>query len=153
MLFLFRSSPKVKKRIHSKGFRKFWEEPGYKRANLHYCTWRSGTWVRSDMWKSKHLKGHSAPCISYVTFLDQSDIHGNLSVTLRFLDQRDIPGSVSVMSRFLDQRDIPGSLLKISQMMIIIIMLTASYMDVVHPLDGDYHYHHYCIIYGLSSSS
>ena len=37
MLFLFRSAPKVKKRIHSKLFRKFWEEPGYKRANLHYC--------------------------------------------------------------------------------------------------------------------
>ena len=38
MLFLFRSAPEVKKRIHSKLFRKFWEEPGYKRANLHYCT-------------------------------------------------------------------------------------------------------------------
>ena len=38
MLFLFRSAPKVEKRIHSKFFRKFWEEPGYKRADLHYCT-------------------------------------------------------------------------------------------------------------------
>ena len=38
MLFLFRSAPEVKKRIHSKLFRKFWEEPGYTRANLHYCT-------------------------------------------------------------------------------------------------------------------
>ena len=37
MLFLFRSAPEVKKRIHSKLFRKFWEEPGYTRANLHYC--------------------------------------------------------------------------------------------------------------------
>ena len=34
---MFRSAPEVKKRIHSKLFRKFWEEPGYKRANLHYC--------------------------------------------------------------------------------------------------------------------
>jgi len=39
MLFLFRSAPEVKKKIHSKLFRKFWEEPGYTRANLHYCTW------------------------------------------------------------------------------------------------------------------
>ena len=38
MLFLFRSAPKVEKRIHSKFFRKFWEEPGYKRTDLHYCT-------------------------------------------------------------------------------------------------------------------
>ena len=37
MLFLFRSAPEVEKRIHSKWFRKFWEEPGYRRANLHYC--------------------------------------------------------------------------------------------------------------------
>ena len=37
MLFLFRSAPKVEKRIHSKFFRKFWEEPGYKRTDLHYC--------------------------------------------------------------------------------------------------------------------
>ena len=28
MLFLFRSAPEVEKRIHSKLFRKFWEEPG-----------------------------------------------------------------------------------------------------------------------------
>ena len=38
MLFLFRSAPEVKKIIHSKLFRKFWEEPGNKRANLHYCS-------------------------------------------------------------------------------------------------------------------
>ena len=37
MLFLFRSASKVEKRIHSKFFRKFWEEPGYKRTDLHYC--------------------------------------------------------------------------------------------------------------------
>ena len=38
MLFLFRAAPEVEKIIHSKLFCKFWEEPGYKRANLHYCT-------------------------------------------------------------------------------------------------------------------
>ena len=38
MLFLYRSAPKVEKRIHSKFFRKFWEEPGYKRTDLHYCS-------------------------------------------------------------------------------------------------------------------
>ena len=38
MLFLFRSARKVEKRIHSKFFRKFWEDPGYKRTDLHYCT-------------------------------------------------------------------------------------------------------------------
>ena len=38
MLFLFRSAPEVEKRIHSKWFRKFWEEPGYRRANLRYCS-------------------------------------------------------------------------------------------------------------------
>ena len=38
MLFLFRSAPEVEKRIHSKLFRNFLEEPGYKRAGLHYCT-------------------------------------------------------------------------------------------------------------------
>ena len=37
MLFLFRSAPEVEKRIHSKLFRNFLEEPGYKRAGLHYC--------------------------------------------------------------------------------------------------------------------
>ena len=37
MLFFLRSAPEVEKRIHSKLFRKFWEEPGYKRADLHYC--------------------------------------------------------------------------------------------------------------------
>ena len=30
--------PKLKKRIHSKLFGKFWEEPGYKRADQTYCT-------------------------------------------------------------------------------------------------------------------
>ena len=43
MLFLFRSAPEVEKRIHSKFFRKFWEEPGYKRTDLHYCNWPLGT--------------------------------------------------------------------------------------------------------------
>ena len=38
MLFLFRSAPEVEKRIHSKLFCKFLEEPRYKRAGLHYCT-------------------------------------------------------------------------------------------------------------------
>ena len=37
MLFLLRSAPEVEKRIHSKLFCKFLEEPGYKRAGLHYC--------------------------------------------------------------------------------------------------------------------
>ena len=40
MLFLFRSAPEVEKRIHSKLFRNFLEEPGYKRAGLHYCKWK-----------------------------------------------------------------------------------------------------------------
>ena len=56
MLFLFRSAPEVKKRIHSKLFRKFWEEPGYKRANLHYCrfcfcpTHRGSIQTLADFW-------------------------------------------------------------------------------------------------------
>ena len=38
MLFLFRSTSEVEKRINSKHFRKFWDEPGYKRADQTYCS-------------------------------------------------------------------------------------------------------------------
>ena len=48
MLFLLRSAPEVEKRIHSKLFRKFWEEPGYKGAGLHYCT---------KKWKNNFMEG------------------------------------------------------------------------------------------------
>ena len=50
MLFLFRSAPEVKKRIHSKLFCKFWEEPGYTRANLHYCTYCTCWWKSNLAW-------------------------------------------------------------------------------------------------------
>ena len=46
MLFLFRSAPEVEKRIHSKIFCKFWEEPGYKRADLTYCTALQATKIK-----------------------------------------------------------------------------------------------------------
>ena len=49
MLFLFRSAPEVKKRINSKLFHKFWEEPGYKRANQHYCRSSMGKDESSDV--------------------------------------------------------------------------------------------------------
>ena len=45
MLFLLRSAPEVEKRIHSKLFRIFLEEPGYKRAGQTYCIWK---WINGD---------------------------------------------------------------------------------------------------------
>ena len=59
MLFLFRSAPEVEKRIHSKLFRNFLEEPGYKRAGLHYCI--TPCWPQSRTFSPPHVQDWLSP--------------------------------------------------------------------------------------------
>ena len=66
MLFLFRSAPKVEKRIHSKFFRKFWEEPGYKRTDLHYCTMYVFTITNYSLWYFRnHVLKNKDPVLEF----------------------------------------------------------------------------------------
>ena len=69
MLFLLRSAPEVEKRIHSKLFRKFWEEPGYKGAGLHYCT---------DENLSKEMKCFADSFYTWLIFFTQPAVVTNM---------------------------------------------------------------------------
>ena len=107
MLFLFRSASKVEKRIHSKFFRKFWEEPGYKGTDLHYCNWRTPSsplvvylvynayknvirWTEVAKWPQDHPSSISLS----VTWLKESTL-GRLT-NLTYLWPSDQPACASV---------------------------------------------------------
>ena len=55
-------------------------------------------WVHQTGWWSRHLKGHSVPRISDVTFLDQRVIRRTPWVIWHFWNQRVIQGNPSVTS-------------------------------------------------------
>ena len=56
--------PKLKKESTASFFRKFWEEPGYKRTDLHYCMWKKESGKRGKRKKNGKRNAVSAQALA-----------------------------------------------------------------------------------------